>query len=139
MQKLPKLVIGIALLFPFVFFSESIIAETAEEKGLAIAKEADKRDTGWGDQTASLKMVLRNRHGKESTRQTRSRTLEIQGDGDKSLSIFDSPRDVKGTAFLSFTHALKPEEQWLYLPALKRVKRISSSNKSAIFNTEEMF
>jgi hypothetical protein len=60
-------------------------------------------------------------------------TLELKGEGDKSLSIFDSPPDVKGTAFLSFTHALEPDEQWLYLPALKRVKRISSSNKSGPF------
>ena len=59
--------------------------------------------------------------------------LEVIGDGDKSLIIFDTPRDIKGTAFLSFTHALVPDDQWLYLPALKRVKRISSSNKSGPF------
>ena len=112
-------------------------AETPEEKGLAIAVEADRRDTGWGDQTADLKMVLRNRHGQESIREIRSRTLEVDGDGDKSLSIFDNPRDVKGTAFLSFTHATKPDEQWLYLPALKRVKRISSNNKSGPFMGSE--
>ncbi len=112
-------------------------AETPEEKGLAIAIEADRRDTGWQDQTARLKMVLRNRHGQESTRLIRTRTLEVEGDGDKSLSIFDSPRDVKGTAFLSYTHALEPDEQWLYLPALKRVKRISSNNKSGPFMGSE--
>ena len=38
-------------------------AETAEEKGLAIAVEADKRDTGWVDQTADLEMILTNKHG----------------------------------------------------------------------------
>lgn len=112
-------------------------AETPEEKGLAIAIEADRRDSGWQDQTARLKMVLRNRHGQESIRQIRTRTLEVEGDGDKSLNIFDSPRDVKGTAFLSYTHALKPDEQWLYLPALKRVKRISSNNKSGPFMGSE--
>jgi hypothetical protein len=115
----------------------SALAETAEEKGLAIAKEADRRDTGWQDQTANLKMVLRNRHGEESIREIRSKTLEVEGDGDKALSIFDNPRDVKGTAFLSYTHAIKPDEQWLYLPALKRVKRISSNNKSGPFMGSE--
>ncbi len=113
------------------------VAGTAEEKGLAIAIEADKRDTGWQDQTASLEMVLRNRHGQESKRRIRSKTLEVDGDGDKSMSIFDSPRDIKGTAFLSYTHALKADEQWLYLPALKRVKRISSNNKSGPFMGSE--
>ena len=113
--------------------SLNAFAETPEEKGLAIAVEADKRDTGWGDQQASLEMILRNRFGQESRRKNRNKTLEVKGDGDKTLIVFDSPRDIKGTAFLSFTHALKPDEQWIYLPALKRVKRISSSNKSGPF------
>ena len=51
--------------------------------------------------------------------------LEISGDGDKSLFVFDRPRDVKGTGLLSFSHKVGNDDQWLYLPALKRVKRIS--------------
>ncbi len=110
---------------------------TPEEKGLALATEADTRNTGWKNQQASLTMVLKNRHGQQSTRSIRSKTLEMENDGDKGLSIFDTPRDVKGTAFLSFTHAVKPDDQWLYLPALKRVKRISSNNKSGPFMGSE--
>lgn len=124
-------------LFAITCFPLLTMAETPEEKGLAIAIEADKRDTGWQDQTASLEMTLRNRHGQESKRKIRSKTLEVSGDGDKSMSIFDTPRDIKGTAFLSFTHALKADEQWLYLPALKRIKRISSNNKSGPFMGSE--
>ncbi len=112
-------------------------AETPEEKGLAIATESDQRDSGWVDQTSELVMILRNKQGDEATREIRTRTLEVEGDGDKSMSIFDTPADVKGTAFLSFTHALKPDDQWLYLPALKRVKRISSRNKSGPFMGSE--
>jgi len=111
----------------------SAYAETPEEKGLAIANEADKRDTGWVDQTANMKMTLKNKKGDSHERVMRITTLEVQGDGDKSLLSFDNPRDIKGTAFLSHTHSLTPDDQWLYLPALKRVKRISSSNKSGPF------
>lgn len=103
------------------------------QKGLEIMQEVDKRDLGWQDMTADLKMILKNKNGDEHVRSLRMKTLEIHDDGDKSLSIFDTPRDIKGTAFLSFTHALEADEQWLYLPALKRVKRISSSNKSGPF------
>lgn len=113
------------------------VAQTPEEKGLAIALEADRLDTGWTDQQADLEMILRNRQGQESHRQIRTRTLEVQGDGDKTLTIFDSPKDVKGTAFLSFTHALELDDQWLFLPALKRVKRIASANKSGPFMGSE--
>lgn len=111
----------------------SATAETAEEKGLAIVQEADKRDLGWTDAKAELKMTLRNKQGGESARSLRIDTLEVHGDGDKSLSVFDSPKDIKGTAFLSYTHSLVPDDQWLYLPALKRVKRIASANKSGPF------
>lgn len=111
----------------------TVFAETPEEKGLAIAIEADKRDIGWMDQTADMQMILKNKHGDTSIRTMRISTLEVHGDGDKSLLIFDDPKDVKGTAFLSYTHSLTPDDQWLYLPALKRVKRISSSNKSGPF------
>jgi len=115
----------------------TLVAETAEEQGLAIAVEADKRDEGFGDSTANMTMELRNKQGDSSTRYIRIKTLEVIGDGDKSMSIFDKPADVKGTAFLTFSHAIKPDEQWLYLPALKRVKRINSKNKSGPFMGSE--
>jgi len=112
-------------------------AETPAEKGLKIAIEADKRDSGWGDSKQEFTMILRNRHGEESKREIRGRSLEVPGDGDKSLTIFDTPKDVKGTAFLNFTHKKGDDDQWLYLPALKRVKRISSRNKSGSFMGSE--
>ena len=108
-----------------------------EKKGLEIAVEPDRRDSGFHDSTASMRMLLRNRQGEESTRDIRVKTLEVENDGDKSLTIFDSPADVKGTAFLSFTHKSGPDDQWLYLPALKRVKRIASRNKSGPFMGSE--
>ena len=120
-----------------ITLAHDVHAQTPEEKGLAIAREMERRDSGWKDQRASLVMTLRNRQGQESRRELRISTLEVDGDGDKSLTLFESPRDVKGTAFLSFTHATEPDEQWLYLPALKRVKRISSRNKSGSFMGSE--
>jgi len=115
----------------------AVLAQTPEERGLAIAIEADKRDLGYVDSTANMKMTLRNRAGKESIRNVRLKNLEVSGDGDKSLSIFDEPADVKGTTSLTWSHSTKPDEQWLYLPALKRVKRISSKNKSGPFMGSE--
>ncbi len=123
-----------------ILFSLTVIsawAISAEEKGLKIAQKADELDTGWGDQKQSLEMILRNKQGQESRRKIRGRSLEVSGDGDKALSIFDTPADVKGTAFLSFTHVNKPDDQWLYLPALRRVKRIASKNKSGPFMGSE--
>ena len=61
----------------------------------------------------------------------------LNDNGDKLLVIFDRPRDVKGTAFLTYTHRTGPDDQWLYLPALKRVKRIASNNKSGPFMGSE--
>ncbi len=111
--------------------------DEAENKGLQISRESKSRDTGWGDSRAEMQMELKNQRGQISSRQIRIKTLEQLNDGDKSLTIFDSPRDVKGTAFLSFSHPEANDEQWLYLPALKRVKRISSRNKSGSFMGSE--
>nr|VFK36915.1 MAG: Protein of unknown function (DUF1329) [Candidatus Kentron sp. SD]VFK40560.1 MAG: Protein of unknown function (DUF1329) [Candidatus Kentron sp. SD]VFK78386.1 MAG: Protein of unknown function (DUF1329) [Candidatus Kentron sp. SD] len=108
-----------------------------KEKGLAIAKKMDHLDTGWQDQQANMLMVLKNRQGETSTRSIRIRTLEVTGDGDKSFTLFDTPKDVRGTAFLSHTHPIKPDDQWLYMPSLKRTKRISSTNKSGPFMGSE--
>ena len=124
------------LLFITVFWMLSNAASAIEainSRGLEIITEVDRRDTGFGDVQMDMVMILRNKSGAESLRSLSMKTLEIIGDGDKSLTIFDRPRDIKGTAFLSFTHPLTADEQWLYLPALKRVKRISSSNKSGPF------
>jgi len=127
-----KWILPLLILLPF-----NVMAETPEEKGMAIAIKADKADTGWQDMQSEMTMILRNRRGDETTRQIRNRQLEVIGDGDKALSIFDSPNDVKGTAFLSHTHSNEADDQWLYLPALKRVKRIASNNKSGPFMGSE--
>ncbi len=114
-----------------------VFAQTDEEKGLEIAKAADAYDEGFVDFVADMVMTLRNRKGQESVRQIRIHTLEVPNQGDKSMSIFDDPADVKGTAMLTYSHGLEPDDQWLYLPALKRVKRISSRNKSGPFMGSE--
>ena len=110
---------------------------TPEEIGLKIATEASARDDGFGNFTATQAMVLRNKQGQESRRQLRIKVLEVAADGDKSLTVFDEPRDVKGTALLTHAHKKEADDQWLYLPALKRVKRISSSNRSGSFMGSE--
>jgi hypothetical protein len=122
----------VAMLVPTLAF-----AGPAEDKGLEIATEADRRDTGFGDTTSDMLMVLRNKRGQESRRELEIRTLEVDGDGDKSLTIFHSPRDVRGTALLTYSHGVKADDQWLYLPALRRVKRIASNNKSGPFMGSE--
>jgi len=119
--------------------SLSVTAEDVATKGEAIAREWARRDQGFGDSAAELKMILENRRGQKSERMMRFNILEVpdENEGDKSLVIFDHPRDIKGTALLSFAHILDDDDQWLYLPALKRVKRISSSNKSGPFMGSE--
>ena len=115
-------------------YSES---PTPEEIGLKIAEDSRARESGFGNFTAQQTMVLRNKHGQESHRQLRVKILEVSDDGDKSLFVFDEPRDVRGTALLIHAHRESADDQWLYLPALKRVKRISSSNRSGSFMGSE--
>lgn len=125
------------LLLLSLFLPLTAQALTPEQRGLEIAREMERRDTGFHDFEASMTMLLRNRQGEESLRNMRNKTLEVEKDGDKTLIIFDEPLDVKGTALLSFSHKMGDDDQWLYLPALKRVKRIASRNKSGPFMGSE--
>ena len=108
-------------------------AQSAEERGLEIAKAADLADQGFESAIVELTMTLKNKNGQTSERSLSNRILELTEDGDKSLIVFNSPKDVKGTATLTYTHKIGADDQWLYLPSIKRVKRISSNNKSGPF------
>ncbi|AUD79934.1 outer membrane lipoprotein-sorting protein [Kangiella profundi] len=125
-----RILSSLLLVAAAVSMTTTAVAETPEEKGLAIAKEAKARNTGWGDSQADMTMILRDKGGNEAERIVKVKSLEVKGDGDKGLSVFEQPRDVEGTAFLNYSHIEGNDDQWLFLPALKRVKRISSSNKS---------
>ncbi|MEM9145681.1 MAG: outer membrane lipoprotein-sorting protein [Pseudomonadota bacterium] len=107
----------------------------ANGKGFDVAARSDRSDNGFGDSRVELKMVLTNAAGSSSTREVEITTLERESEdvGDKSMVVFSSPRDIDGTALLSHAKILDPDDQWLFLPALKRVKRISSANKSGPF------
>ena len=82
-------------------------------------------------------MRLIDKSGTEEVRRVKSYVKEQEKGVNRSLTVFLSPADVKGTAFLNYTHKVGDDDQWLYLPALKRVKRISSRNKSGSFMGSE--
>ena len=136
-------IISIALtvvLAATMLFQNSVLANTSNEKGLNIAREVDNRDKGWGNTTVNGEMLLKNKVGDESIRRFRSSILEAANslEGDQSIITFSEPRDVRGTALL--THSkIEPDNdsQWIFLPAVKRVKRISSSNRTGKFVSSE--
>jgi hypothetical protein len=114
--------------------------DQSNPRGLEIATEVDNRDKGWGDVSVEGEMVLQNKAGNESVRKFRSTILEASDAaiGDMSIITFSQPRDVRGTALL--THSkIEPDDdsQWIFLPAVKRVKRISSSNRTGKFVSSE--
>jgi hypothetical protein len=131
------LIFALILVFAGMVTIVPAATQTAEEKGLSIAIETDARDAGFGNWVAIAKMILKDKQGGEAVRSFRMMTLEQKTDGDKTLAVFDKPADLAGTAVLTYSHALKPDDQWLYLPEVKRVKRISSQNKSALFMGSE--
>lgn len=113
-------------------------AETPEEKGHAIFAEAEKRNTGFGDNQGEMQMILKNKRENTSEREIKVQVLEgANGESDKMLMVFQSPKDQKGTSLLTYQHEDRDDDQWLYLPALKRVKKIASSKKSGPFMGSE--
>lgn len=108
-------------------------AQSPEEKGRQVATAATQAADGFGDFKTGATLTSAG-----SERKLRLSVLETPGGGEKLLMAFDHPRDVKGTNFLSYTYLDKAPDQWLYLPALKRVKRIASRNQSGPFMGSEL-
>lgn len=108
-----------------------------EERGLEIARQAHECDSGYKDMGAELEMVLRTGSGQEAKRELRVRTLEVSDKESRALVVFYTPEDVRGTALLTHTFTDKEDDQWLYLPAVGRVKRIAGGGRSGPFMGSE--
>lgn len=108
-----------------------------EQQGRDIARLVIAADTGWYDLQVSMTMTLENAANEIAKRELSLKSLEIDNDGDKSLLTINRPHDVKGTRLLNYSHALKADEQWIFIPSIKRTKRVSSKNKSGPFMGSE--
>lgn len=117
--------IGVALL------TTCMIAD--DPKARAIMEKVDARDDGQTIEQDML-MVLIDKNGKQRTRDLKSYAKDF-GEDEHRIMFFKAPADVKNTAFLTYDYddADKDDDQWLYLPALKKVKRIPSADKSGSF------
>ena len=98
-----------------------------------IMQAVDDRDDG-DDGISDLEMILIDKRGNERIREIRSFTKDF-GEDDYQLMFFQSPADVKDTGFLTYDYddEEKDDDQWLYLPALKKTKRIAAGDKSGSF------
>ena len=92
----------ISLIF-LLSLSATALGKSPEDKGYEIAARSDRSDNGYGDSQVEMTMILRNAAGDETTRSISFTTLERENEdvGDKSLVLFNTPRDIKGTALLS--------------------------------------
>ena len=107
-------------------------AANAQMTGREIVDKAYNRPAG-DDQTSILTMTLTNKSGQTRIRKIKQYTKTI-GDVDKSIMFFMSPADVRNTSFMNWSYTGdKSDDQWIYLPALKKTKRISSDSKSDYF------
>jgi len=104
--------------------------------GLQLAQYADAFDTGWVDQYSKSRMTLFDARG-DSVARAVTQTLLEGKNGDKSLARFMSPAEIRGVAALTHEHPESTDDSWLYLPASRRVRRVSGANRTASFQGTE--
>jgi hypothetical protein len=104
-----------------------------DPKAREIMEKVDARDDG-DNQTSDLEMVLIDKNGYERVRKIKSFSKD-KGEDRLRLMFFMEPADVEDTAFLTYDYddPDRDDDQWLYLPALKKTKRIASSDKDNAF------
>ncbi|MDR2313684.1 MAG: outer membrane lipoprotein-sorting protein [Spirochaetaceae bacterium] len=100
--------------------------------GYDIMKRADERYAG---DTAQYKLTMTLVSGRGAPRiRELAYYFKDYGDTERILMFFNSPRDVAGTGYLSFSYDdNRDDDIWLYLPAMKRVRRITGSGKNDSF------
>lgn len=117
--------------------AQSAAADSASLKGRQIAQEAWSRERGFQNYRVTMEMVLSDKRGQSSTRHLRAAVAETPSDGFRSLMMFNSPADIRGTAFLNHAHPTRLDDQWLYLPSIKRTKRIATESRAGSFMSSE--
>jgi len=125
------------MLFLILLFSVAFTARAKVQSGEEIARKIEIFNNGFKGETSEIEMILISAHGDRVTRRMKSETLETRGDGDKSILTFHWPADVKGTKLLTWSHKKSDDSQWMYLPSLRRVKRITTSSKASAFMGSE--
>jgi len=121
------LAILVAAIIPFVVKSQSL------PSGMEVAKKTDERNDG-ANVSRKLTMELIDKRGKSRIRETQA-FRKYFGEEKRTAIFYETPSNVKGTAFLVYDYP-KPEkddDQWLYLPALRKTRRISASNRGDYF------
>jgi hypothetical protein len=123
----------LALILVLSFCNNFVYAQAVELTGRDIMTKVDNRPDG-NDRTMTMNMTLINKRGKTRERSVLSYSKDY-GKDSKALIYFKKPADVKGTGFLSWEYddPDKDDDRWLYLPALKKVRRISGSSKNDYF------
>lgn len=104
-----------------------------QQRGLEIYKKQYLMDKGWQSLEVGLDMLLVDAAGRESRRKVIERKIEDAQQPNKTLGIFLQPADVRGTVMLTHEKTYDSDEQWLFLPAFKRTKKINAANKSGSF------
>jgi len=103
-----------------LLLANGTVAWADEMTAKTVMKKVDARDDG-DRSIAEMTMLLIDRHGKQRSRTIRSFSLD-KADDTYSLMFFLTPADVTGTGFLTYDYdeTTRDDDQWLYLPALKK-------------------
>jgi Outer membrane lipoprotein-sorting protein len=128
---------GLVLAGAATLAAVAVSAQTPEQRGEEIARRIYDARRGFTGESSNMELVLVNASGDRISRRMVHKVFEVGTDGDRSWIAFEWPADVKGTQLLTWTHRKGDDDQWLYLPSVKRVKRISSRNKSGSFMGSE--
>ena len=114
----------------FMFPASSLSAEYSAEE---VMRRVDEREAG-DSSVSDITLVLIDRRERQRIRNLKLYSKNY-GEDTKTLSLFESPADIRGTAYLNFdwNDSLRDDDSWLYLPALQRVKRLANSDTSDSF------
>ncbi len=117
----------------FLFITEALANDATLPTGIEIAQNVNAREEG-ASVSRSIQFTLTDKRGKKREQQTRAYRKNSE-DMKRSVIFYTNPTNVAGTALLTYDYfePTNEDDQWLYLPAMRKVRRVSASNRGDYF------
>jgi len=124
---------GVCVIVTFLVITLPLYCFADDPKAREIMEKVGDRDTG-DNMASDTEMILIDKNKKKRIRKITSFKKD-KGDDTYSITFFLHPPDIKNTGFLTYKYGKSNEDddQWLYLPSLRKTKRIASSEKGGSF------
>lgn len=137
-QDVTKAVLAIVFGFMSVNTANATLTKVEGLTGQEIAEKVAAMEDGYVGESRKLTFLIYDANNNETVREMDYFAKQYENRFDRSIVKFTYPAQLNGVRLLTHSKGAEDDDQWLFLPSIKKVKRIATSNKSGAFMGSEL-